>query len=110
MALPLFKEKRFSPRRKLTGLLPGRLIETESGNELRCSLVDVSQHGLGLKTKEEIRPGTTIILRMERQEIRLKVAWVQRDFGKQDLFRVGLLSCDPEVSVDDVFAEEGCLE
>ena len=110
MALPLFKEKRFAPRKKLTGLLPGKLAVKATGEELLCKLVDVSKHGMGLTTKKGLEYGTTIELHMPDRVIEFKVAWIQNDFGKQDLFRIGLLCSDTATNMVDIFTSEGCLK
>ena len=110
MALPLFKEKRFSPRKKLTGLLPGRLILKDSGDELLCKLVDVSQHGIGLTTKAEVKYGASVVLQTDSKEIVFKVAWIHQGFGKQDLYRIGLLCSDTQINIAEVFTSEGCLK
>jgi len=110
MALPLFREKRFAPRKKLTGLLPGKLLLKETSENLQCKLVDVSRHGLGLTTKSELKFGDKVVLIIEEQSLSFKVAWIQHDFGKQDLFRVGLLCDDINVDIIEVFTEAGCLK
>ena len=110
MALPLFREKRFSPRKQLTGLLPGKLTHKESGINLSCKLVDVSKHGIGLTTKTHLNYGDSIELNMGENTMSFKVAWIQHDFGKQDLFRVGLLCNDINLNMVDIFTEAGCLK
>jgi hypothetical protein len=110
MALPLFKEKRFTPRKKLTGLLPGRLAMKETGEELLCKLVDVSKHGIGLTTKVDLQYGATVVLHTDSKVITFKVAWIQQDFGKQDLFRIGLLCSDTNLDIVEIFTSEGCLK
>jgi hypothetical protein len=41
--------------------------------------------------------------------VRLQVAWCQRDFGKHDMFRYGLVTVDPEINLELAFISTGCL-
>lgn len=109
MGLALFKDRRIGDRRKLTGLMPGRLVLNETGEELSCRPVDVSNFGLGVLIAKEIDPGKTITLVMKDGKIELQVAWAQPDFGKQDMFRYGLVSVDPTRNLEATFVEHGCL-
>jgi len=110
MGLPLFKEKRFSPRSQLTGLLPGRLVNMFNQKDLNGKLVDVSSSGLGIILSEHLANDTEIKLITENYEIVLKVNWSSPDFGKRDLFRHGLTTVDPEVNLVRLFSEAGCLK
>lgn len=110
MALPLFREKRFSPRKQLTGLLPGKLYLSESGDNLTCKLVDVSRHGIGMTTKTELKFGDRVTLEFEDQKIEFKVAWIQHGFSKQDIYRAGLICNDINCDMIDLFTEAGCLK
>ena len=112
MGLALFKERRLADRRKLTGLLPGRLVFAASRAEVICRPVDVSSNGMGVvvgNEKKEIEPGTELALVLKDGVIRLQVAWGQPDFGKQDMFRYGLVTMDPTGNVEALFIETGCL-
>lgn len=112
MGLALFKERRLAERRKLTGLLPGRLMVKDTKADILCRPVDVSPSGMGIVAHgqlEAFQPGTEIVLLVQNQPVRLQVAWSQRDFGKQDLFRYGLVTVAPEVDLVRLFVEAGCL-
>jgi len=124
MGLALFKERRISDRRRLTGLLPGRLafagkggIEAggseTSGSYIACRPVDVSANGMGIVASGqlgEIDPGTELVLVIkDRSAIRLQVAWSQPDFGKQDCFRYGLVTLDPAEDLEELFVSSGCM-
>jgi len=110
MGLALFKERRLSDRRRLTGLLPGRLILDGAKQSLICKPVDVSSFGMGVVMAREIAPGTQMTLVIGEQEIALQVAWGQPDFGKQDMFRYGLVTLDPGVNLENEFVRAGCLK
>lgn len=109
MGLALFKERRISERRKLTGLLPGRLIVDHSSQELECRPVDISVNGLGIVTRKELDPGTTLTLMIQDRSIPLMIAWGQPDFGKQDMMRYGLVTLEPTDDLMAIFIATGCL-
>lgn len=109
MGLALFKERRLSLRRKLTGLLPGRITTEDTGVVVVGKPVDISPQGLGLVVAKEIEPGTVLILHAKEHPIRLQVAWGQPDFGKQDMFRYGLVTLDQSDNMEELFIETGCL-
>lgn len=108
MGLPAFKERRFS-RRRLTGLLPGRLVKNENHKDLMCKPVDVSEHGIGILCSEVIQPGTIILLVLKDREVQLQIAWGQQDFGKRDLYRYGLVTVDQKENLERIFEKGGCF-
>lgn len=111
MGLALFKEKRLSDRRKLTGLLPGRLlIAGDRRQDVFCRPVDVSANGVGIVLAREIAAGTDMVLMLPDREVSLRVAWGQPDFGKQDMFRYGLATLDAEDNLEEIFVAAGCLK
>jgi hypothetical protein len=109
MGLALFKERRLADRRRLTGLLPGRLIVVEGARELVARPVDVSRNGMGVVAALELAPGTRLALDLKDRAVMLEVAWVQPDFGKQDMFRLGLVTINEGDDVEDVFVKSGCM-
>jgi len=109
MGLALFKERRLDNRRRLTGLLPGRLTKVSTGKDLPVKLVDVSQNGIGIIANEPLEPGSEIQLQLQERHISLLVAWVQPDFGKCDNFRYGLVTLNPEENIEQIFIDSGCL-
>ena len=109
MGLARFKEQRLASRQQLTGLLPGRLRLANSTVDLVCKPVDVSANGIGIVINKEIEPGSTVDLVLKDRTVQLLVAWVQPDFGKQDMFRYGLVTLDPALNLKDLFLLSGCL-
>jgi hypothetical protein len=109
MALPLFKEKRISERKALTGLLPGKMLNVE-GQEIHCQPKDLSTHGLGITSDANMEIGSILILKARNKNIQLEVSWVQPGFEKRDQFRYGLTTKDPSVDLEKVFIESGCLK
>lgn len=109
MALPLFKEKRIGLRRRLSGLMPGKLT-IEGKHAVSARPVDVSTHGLGVIIAEELIPGTMMHLETPKGAIKLRIAWRQPDFGKRDMFRYGLVTDDNSIDLEDVFLKTNCLK
>jgi hypothetical protein len=110
MGLPLFREKRFSKRLELTGLLPGRLIMKETNTNLSAKPVDVSENGLGIVINFQVRIGAQMTLQRGDEIFDLEVSWVQPDFGKNDLYRCGLICKTPGANLIEVFRDSGCLK
>ena len=113
MGLALFKERRFSERRQLSGVLPGGLIRADGKGAVSCRPVDVSAHGLGIVIvgeKKLLPIGLDLILVVTDGEIPLQVAWSTPDFGKQDSVRYGLAVTDQSVNLELVFEKYGCLK
>ena len=113
MGLALFKERRLSERRNLTGLLPGSLIRADGKGAVSCRPVDISVHGIGIVIigeKKTLPIGTKLKLVMTDNEIDLRVAWSAPDFGKQDSMRYGLVATDSSVDLEQLFTQFGCLK
>ena len=113
MGLTKFKERRVSDRRQLTGLLPGRLVLAATLADVACRPVDVSVNGLGIiaaDQKRRLQPGVELLLLLKDRHIPLVVSWGQGDFGKQDLFRFGLVTVDTECDLEALFLRTGCLK
>lgn len=108
MSIPIFKERRLSNRKKLTGLLPGRM-QTLTEIDLKCQPVDISSHGLGFISDAEIEAGQKLKLVLKDSEIELLVTWGQPDFGKRNKFRYGTVLLDQNVDLEKVFIDAGCL-
>ena len=110
MGLPQFAERRLSTRRKLTGLIPGKLVVVGSTVPISCRPIDISANGLGILSEEILTPGSKLALKTHDREIIFEVSWGQPDFGKRDLYRYGLLVVDRSINLEAVFAETGCLK
>ena len=109
MGIPSRKERRLGSRLSLTGLLPGRL-KNGTGEDVNCKPVDISPHGLGIVLNIEFDTGDRFFLAMKDETIDLEVAWVQRDFGKRDLFRYGLVTLNESIDLRELFIKAGCLK
>lgn len=105
--LQLF-EKRISPRKKLTGLLPGTLSDSNKV-VVNAKPIDISKNGLGILTNHLLEVGSQVVLKTHEHQIKLNVAWRKKDFGKNGLYRYGL-DCQDTYDLEEVFASTGCLK
>lgn len=110
MGLAALMERRSNPRKKLTGLFPGKLMLKENRQFLEAKPVDISQSGLGILTSVTIEPETLLVLKTHNEEIVLKVAWRKKDFEKSDLFRYGLSVEGSTTDLEQIFSSSGCLK
>lgn len=102
-------EKRFRPRKMLTGLLPGPLVD-ESGEKINCKPVDISTDGLGIISKSMLTTEQSLVLKTQKAAIELTITYVKPDFGKQNLYRYGLKLVDPTINLEEFFISAGCLK
>ena len=111
MSFPLFKfkERRFHQRKRLTGLLPGKM-QDDKGNNFACRPVDISHSGLGIVSTHFLDIGSNIFLIIKNEQIILRVLWKQPDFGRRDLFRYGLVCENPDIDLEEIFILYGCLK
>ncbi|MFW7377633.1 MAG: hypothetical protein ACOH5I_02340 [Oligoflexus sp.] len=109
MARPLFIDKRLKPRKMLTGLLPGPLVN-DQGRKISCKPVDISEDGIGILTSELLKVGDELSLQSPDETVVLKVSWGKRDFGKQNLYRYGLNSEGETQNLEKIFLDSGCLK
>ena len=103
-----FQERRFTTRKKLNGLMPGKVML--GANEIKVRPVDIGRDGLGVVTNEPLREGDRLQLHTAFGVILLEVMWSKKDLGKQDLFRFGLITTDPKDNLEEVFKNAGCLK
>lgn len=103
-------EKRTSSRKRLSGLLPGKLIDDSTHKIVSCKPIDLNSSGLGLIISERFSVGHVFTLDSGTSSVKLKVVWIQRDFGKNDLFRYGLITLDTDVDLVEIFTKAGCLK
>lgn len=109
MARPLFIDKRLKPRKMLTGLLPGPLVDG-NGQKVNCKPVDISETGLGILTGELLNVGDQLYLQAPEKTVVLEVSWGKRDFGKQNLYRYGLSLEESQDNLEAIFTSTGCLK
>jgi len=112
MGLALFKDRRGGDRKRLTGLLPGRLLLASNNLDLVCRPTDVSAHGMGVVVigdNKKIAIGTELLLVLPEQTLRLKITWIRADFGKQDATRYGIVTSEGSCNLEALFESSGCL-
>ena len=109
MVLPLFKERRLNVRMKLTGLLPGKIVN-QKGKVISLDPVDVSKQGLGVVSSEILSLDDVLYLVLEDMKIKFIVTWFQEDFTKKDLKRYGLMCEDENIDLEKIFMKYSCLK
>ena len=109
MSIPMFSEKRRERRKKLTGLLPGKLCIAGREQFVNCRPMDVSEKGIGILSTDLLSEGMALELRTPTLTIQLLVAWGQPDFSKTNSFRYGLICKDESVDMEKIFEAAGCL-
>jgi hypothetical protein len=102
------KEKRISDRKKLTGLMPGRFQISDADASARP--IDISAHGLGILVAKEYKVGSIATLILKENVIKFEIMWSQPDFGKQDLWRYGLVCKDQNINIEGLFEANGCFK
>ena len=105
-----FKERRLSTRKKLTGLLPGKIFSNRTEEQVDCRPVDISKDGVGVLSEEALKIDDELTLKLSDRDILLKVMWKKQDYGKQNLQRYGLVTKDSSVDLEEIFAQAGCLK
>ena len=103
------KERRAGSRRLLSGLLPGKMLRNTISRCISCKPVDVSEHGLGILSAEELKVGEELTLEIGSKEVVFKVVWSKPDFGKFDLIRYGLVSVSKDHNIENIFLSTGML-
>ena len=74
MTLPIFKERRLSSRRILTGLLPAPLVlRDEPEQKFNCKPVDISSEGLGVLADIVLPVGTELLLKLPEEDVLMKI-------------------------------------
>lgn len=102
------KERRISERKRLTGLMPGRLIVNNKDAVVKP--LDISEHGLGIICAAQFTVGSKAALIIGDRQIPLEVIWGEQDFGKHDMWRYGLVCTDQRVNLENEFRQAGCLK
>ena len=102
------KERRLSERKRLTGLLPGRLVVNSKDVDVKP--LDVSSHGMGVICSAQFSVGSKASLIIGERQIPLEIIWSEQDFGKHDLWRYGLVCTDQQVNLENEFSKAGCLK
>jgi hypothetical protein len=110
MSMPQFSEKRREKRKKLTGLLPGKLCIQGTTQFIACRPVDVSLLGIGILTTTNLTQGMTLELQTPTEVIELEVSWGRPDFGKTNQYRYGLTCKNKTLNLEQIFVDAGCVE
>ena len=111
MTLPIFKERRVSSRRLLTGLLPAPLVLKDAPDQkFNCKPVDISPDGLGVLADIVLPVGTELLLKLPEEDVTMKIIWKKQDFSKKELFRYGLVTATGHTDIEGIFEKHGCFQ
>lgn len=109
MGLPQLKDNRRHLRRPLMGDLSGRLLVAAGERAIPCLAVDVSVQGLRVLSREELVPGTAMLLAFEHHCLPLVVVWCQREGKRQGSYACGLMASAPACNLEQFFTDIGWL-
>jgi hypothetical protein len=70
--------------------LGGRLLRDGSETEISCKALDVSRHGLGIVSEQQIEVGEVLSLEHKKYRVKLKVVWARVDPSDSNQNRYGL--------------------
>ena len=110
MGIPAIMERRSKSRKRLTGLMPGRLSIESTAVDVHCKPVDLSESGLGIVSETPLEVGSILTLHLPGNPITLEVRWSEQDFGRRDLMRYGLELKSHGVNLYECFEECGVLK
>ena len=83
--------------------IPGLFQDAQTGLSVFVKIYDISDHGLGIYSADQLTPGQVIIWITLNGEVRLKVQWCNQEDLENDFpFRVGLQCEDPSLDLYEV--------
>jgi hypothetical protein len=109
MGLPKPRERRFEPRRRTIGFLPGQLTAVGRDEAIECKPIDVSAFGLGIFSEDDLEDAKDYVLKIGGREVELELIWSEESPGKMVGYRHGLRVKDPELDLEALFTAAGCL-
>lgn len=106
--------KRIKERKKLTGLLPGKLVVIRTGRLVSARAVDITEDGMGIFSSHRLHEGDKMTLISTEKKIPLIVHYKKRDYTKASLHRYGLRVDSEEADAQEynlikIFENSGCL-
>ena len=107
--------RRMNTRRRLSGLLPGKMLVQRTARHMSGRVVDVSHDGMGVLSSTHLLIGDTITLTTPTKMIILKVNDKKKDYAKSSRYRYSLV-LDREgeydqgdMDLEEVFVNSGCM-
>lgn len=105
--------ERLADRKRLSGLLPGRMQRVGSPNYITGRAVDVSSQGIGILSQNFLREGDEVILTTRHHVTHLVVHYKKRDYKKNNRYRYGLILAKNHEQDDHdlikIFDQSGCF-
>jgi hypothetical protein len=97
-------DRRLATRRATFGALPGKLICKEPFVEVVCRPLDVSVHGIGIFTEDELpEESFDFVLLILDQTVELQKVWWRESPGDRVGFRYGFLVKEANLDLEALF-------
>jgi len=93
----------------LTGQLPGRLVDPDTGEQIGAHALDVSRTGMAVLIDFYIPPGEYLELVFPEYTLRFDVMYCALDPDTKETHRCGLMLHESTVDVEGLFAKHGCI-
>ena len=81
-----------------------------SGETFKFRGIDASHHGFGCIVSKYIEKGSAVVIQLGHHRLSFDVMWCESHLGIEDMYRVGLISRDPQVNVETLLKQLGYLE
>ena len=103
-------EKRSYARNlRVSGILPGKLIDFDRHEPIRAVATDVSRDGIGIMVDKILQPGQVLTMVMSGKNVTLKVIHTYPHLTRVGHFICGLELVDRTDNLESIFAANGCL-
>lgn len=94
----------------VTNLCRGLGSVSGSGETFQFRGIDASHHGFGCIISTYIEKGSSVSIQLGHQRMAFDVVWCESHLGIENMYRVGLVSQDPNVNVELLLQHLGYLE
>ena len=103
--------QRMTERRRLSGLLPGKMLHVGSERFVSARAVDVTSQGIGILSSHHLNEGDEVLLTVRGSSVELVVHYKKRDYAKSSRFRYGLILKESSSDHDlmAIFESSGCF-
>ena len=81
-----------------------------AGDPFRFRGIDASHHGFGCIFSRCVEKDSTVVIGLGHHRLTFQVMWCESHLGIEDMYRVGLISMDPNVNIETILNQLGYLE
>lgn len=107
---PMALERRSYARNlRVSGTLPGKLIDYDRHEPIHAVATDVSRSGLGIMVQVVLRPGQILTLVTGDKNLSLRVVHTYPHLTRVGSFICGLELIEGNHNLESIFAAGGCL-